>query len=107
MKKKRPKIQAKSSLQVFLKWSSPGSWTVLDTTVLRWWILSNCTIWLLKKARGMRTMPTKNDQIRIDYTITFETLFHFGTGIRSSLIDRTVRRDSQDYLFLPGSNVIV
>ncbi len=46
---------------------------------------------------------TRVDRIRINYTLTFQTPFHFGTGIRQSLIDRTVVRDADDYLYVPGS----
>ena len=48
-------------------------------------------------------MPTKNDLIQIDYELTFHTLFHCGTGIRAGLIDRTVVRDGDGYLYVPGS----
>jgi CRISPR/Cas system CMR subunit Cmr4 (Cas7 group RAMP superfamily) len=49
------------------------------------------------------TLEPKVDRIQIDYTLTFATLFHFGTGIRDVLIDRTVVRDSSGYLYVPGS----
>lgn len=45
----------------------------------------------------------KPDRIQIDYTLSFATLFHFGTGIRDVLVDRTVVRDSGGYLYVPGS----
>lgn len=48
-------------------------------------------------------MEPKIDRIQIDYTLTFATLFHFGTGIRDVLVDRTVVRDSGGYLYVPGS----
>ena len=48
-------------------------------------------------------MEPKTDRIQIDYTLTFETLFHFGTGIRNALVDRTVVRDNDSYLYVPGS----
>jgi CRISPR/Cas system CMR subunit Cmr4 (Cas7 group RAMP superfamily) len=43
------------------------------------------------------------DRIQIEYELTFDTLFHCGTGIREGLIDRTVTRDSKGYLYVPGS----
>jgi CRISPR/Cas system CMR subunit Cmr4 (Cas7 group RAMP superfamily) len=45
----------------------------------------------------------KPDRIQITYELTFDTLFHCGTGIREGLIDRTVARDSKGYLYVPGS----
>ncbi len=48
-------------------------------------------------------MTTKVDRIQIDYTLEFEAPFHCGTGIRIGLIDRSIVRDSQDYLYIPGS----
>ncbi|HZS75774.1 MAG TPA: RAMP superfamily CRISPR-associated protein [Ktedonobacteraceae bacterium] len=45
----------------------------------------------------------KTDRIQIDYTLRFATLYHFGTGIRDVLVDRTVVRDSGGYLYVPGS----
>jgi len=45
----------------------------------------------------------KTDRIQIDYILRFATLFHFGTGIRDVLVDRTVVRDSEGYLYVPGS----
>lgn len=48
-------------------------------------------------------MELKSDRIQIDYTLTFATLFHFGTGIRDVMVDRTVVRDSGGYLYVPGS----
>lgn len=48
-------------------------------------------------------MANKSDRIHIEYDLTFETLFHCGTGIRTGLIDRTVVRDGNGYLYVPGS----
>lgn len=48
-------------------------------------------------------MATRVDRIDIGYNLFFEAPFHFGTGIRVGLIDRTVVRDSGDYLYVPGS----
>jgi CRISPR/Cas system CMR subunit Cmr4 (Cas7 group RAMP superfamily) len=45
----------------------------------------------------------KPDRIRIVYTLTFATPFHCGTGMREGLVDRTVVRDGQGYLYIPGS----
>jgi CRISPR/Cas system CMR subunit Cmr4 (Cas7 group RAMP superfamily) len=45
----------------------------------------------------------RTDRIEIEYTLTFDTLFHCGTGIREGLVDRTVVRDNRDHLYVPGS----
>jgi CRISPR/Cas system CSM-associated protein Csm3 (group 7 of RAMP superfamily) len=50
-------------------------------------------------------MATKLERILISYHLTFETPFHCGTGLRSALIDRTVVRDHDDYLYVPGSTI--
>lgn len=44
-------------------------------------------------------------QIRIDYRMTFDAAFHAGTGLRDGLIHRTVAKDGDGYLFIPGSTV--
>jgi CRISPR/Cas system CMR subunit Cmr4 (Cas7 group RAMP superfamily) len=48
---------------------------------------------------------TRIDRIHLTYTLTFLTPFHFGTGLRAGLLDRTVVRDSGDYLYVPGSTL--
>ncbi len=50
-------------------------------------------------------MTPRTDRLLIDYTLSFNTPFHCGTGIRESLIDRTVVRDSGGYLYVPGSTL--
>ena len=45
------------------------------------------------------------DFINIDYEIQFETPFHLGTGLRRGLLDRSVCRDANDYLYIPGSTL--
>lgn len=45
------------------------------------------------------------DFINIDYHIEFETPFHFGTGLRRELLDRSVCRDANNYLYIPGSTL--
>ena len=45
------------------------------------------------------------DFINIDYHIQFETPFHFGTGLRRNLLDRSVSRDGDNYLYIPGSTL--
>lgn len=46
-----------------------------------------------------------NDRLKIEYDLTFSTPFHFGTGIREGVIDRTVVRDDGGYLYVPGSTI--
>lgn len=46
-----------------------------------------------------------NDRICINYRLTFTTPFHFGTGLREGLIDRSVRRNAQGFLYVPGSTL--
>jgi CRISPR/Cas system CMR subunit Cmr4 (Cas7 group RAMP superfamily) len=41
--------------------------------------------------------------VQLEYTLSFEAPFHFGTGIREGLIDRTVIRDSNGLLYVPAS----
>lgn len=48
-------------------------------------------------------MVTRIDRIRMDYTLSFKTPFHCGTGIREGLVDRTVVKDGAGYLYIPGS----
>ncbi len=48
---------------------------------------------------------TRTDRIHLTYTLTFLTPFHFGTGLRAGLLDRTVVRDSGEYLYVPGSTL--
>ncbi len=45
------------------------------------------------------------DLINIDYQIQFETPFHLGTGLRRGMLDRSVCRDANDYLYIPGSTL--
>ncbi len=47
----------------------------------------------------------QTDLLKIEYVLTFATPFHFGTGIREGLIDRTVVRDEGGYLYVPGSTL--
>jgi len=47
----------------------------------------------------------QTDLLKIEYILTFATPFHFGTGIREGLIDRTVVRDEGGYLYVPGSTL--
>lgn len=48
---------------------------------------------------------TKIERIEIAYDLTFTTPFHCGTGLRVGLIDRTIVRDHDGYLYVPGSTI--
>jgi len=48
---------------------------------------------------------TNFDHIQIEYDLIFDTPFHCGTGLREGLIDRTVVRDNERYLYIPGSTI--
>lgn len=48
---------------------------------------------------------TRTDRIQLTYQLTFTTPFHFGTGLRVGLIDRTIIRDHNGYLYVPGSTI--
>lgn len=50
-----------------------------------------------------QTVATRTDRIGINYTLSFKTPFHCGTGIREGLVDRTVVKDGGGYLYIPGS----
>ena len=45
----------------------------------------------------------RTDRIQLQYTLTFTTPFHCGTGLSSGVIDRTVVRNAQGSLYVPGS----
>lgn len=47
----------------------------------------------------------RTERIAIAYCLTFESAFHFGTGMRGGLIDRLVARDADDFLYVPGSTL--
>ena len=47
----------------------------------------------------------QTDRLWIAYDLTFATPFHFGTGIRKGLVDRTVIHDDGDLLYVPGSTL--
>jgi CRISPR/Cas system CSM-associated protein Csm3 (group 7 of RAMP superfamily) len=50
-------------------------------------------------------MAMEFERISITYNLTFKTPFHCGTGLRAALIDRTVVRDRDEYLYVPGSTI--
>jgi CRISPR/Cas system CMR subunit Cmr4 (Cas7 group RAMP superfamily) len=47
----------------------------------------------------------RTDRVQISYNLKFLSPFHFGTGIRAGVIDRTVVRDGDGYLYVPGSTI--
>lgn len=50
-------------------------------------------------------METKLERIELSYQLRFTTPFHCGTGLRLGLIDRTIVRDHDGYLYVPGSTI--
>lgn len=46
---------------------------------------------------------TRTDRIQLTYQITFKAPFHLGTGISAGLLDRTVIRHTDGYLYVPAS----
>lgn len=43
--------------------------------------------------------------IALSYTVVFESAFHCGSGLSNGLIDRSVVRNRQQYLYIPGSTI--
>ena len=41
--------------------------------------------------------------VHINYTLTFDAPFHFGTGVTAGGIDRTVIRSANNFLYVPAS----
>lgn len=50
-------------------------------------------------------MPPRADRLLIRYELLFTTPFHMGTGLRRGLVHRSVSRDRDGYLFIPGSTI--
>ena len=50
-------------------------------------------------------MTIITEHINLNYSLIFEAPFHFGTGLRRGLIHRTVARDHQEYLIVPGTSI--
>lgn len=47
----------------------------------------------------------RTERVMITYRMTFESAFHFGTGLRGGLINRLVARDHEGFLYVPGSTL--
>lgn len=50
-------------------------------------------------------MPRRRERIAMDYQLTFQASFHCGTGLPAGLIHRSVQRDAEGFLMVPGSTV--
>jgi CRISPR/Cas system CMR subunit Cmr4 (Cas7 group RAMP superfamily) len=48
---------------------------------------------------------TRIDRLELSYNLIFSAPFHAGTGLRVGLIDRTIVRDHDGYLYMPGSTI--
>ncbi|WP_376796459.1 RAMP superfamily CRISPR-associated protein [Thermogemmatispora sp.] len=49
-------------------------------------------------------MRARTDRLLLEYRLIFLSPFHFGTGFRQGLVDRTVARDRQGHLYVPGAS---
>jgi CRISPR/Cas system CSM-associated protein Csm3 (group 7 of RAMP superfamily) len=47
----------------------------------------------------------KTDRIEIHYQLEFERAFHCGTGLRVGLLHRSIARDADGFLYVPGSTI--
>jgi len=47
----------------------------------------------------------KTNLIQLNYQLAFDSPFHFGTGLRSGLVHRSVAYDPEGYLYVPGSTL--
>lgn len=47
----------------------------------------------------------RNDIIEVRYTLTFDSGFHCGTGLRQGMLHRGVVRDADGLLYVPGSTM--
>lgn len=47
----------------------------------------------------------RNDMIEVCYTLTFQSGFHCGTGLRQGMLHRGVVRDADGFLYVPGSTM--
>lgn len=45
------------------------------------------------------------ERVEINYRLIFNSAFHFGTGLRKGLIHRSVARNRDNYLYVPGSTL--
>lgn len=50
-------------------------------------------------------MPERTDRILLEYSLTFESAFHCGSGLPRLLLNRAVRRDAGGELFVPGATL--
>lgn len=47
----------------------------------------------------------QRDHICLTYLLKFQSPFHCGTGLTNGLIDRSVQKDKEGYLYVPGSTI--
>ena len=50
-------------------------------------------------------MARQVDHIRIAYQLQFDSSFHCGTGLTDGLVHRSVTKDRDSYLYIPGSTI--
>lgn len=49
--------------------------------------------------------PSLPREVALSYTLTFQAPFHCGTGRQAGLLDRTIQRDREGRLLVPGSTL--
>lgn len=47
----------------------------------------------------------RRERVTLTYQLTFESGFHFGTGLRNGTIHRSIARDADGFLYVPGSTL--
>lgn len=50
-------------------------------------------------------MLRRRERVEVSYQLTFTAPFHCGTGMPAGLIHRSVQRDGEDFLIVPGSTI--
>ena len=73
-------------------------------TTPRFWTLLSFTISLNPKTKWNKFLCLET-LLTLTTGFNFETPFHLGTGLRRGLLDRSVCRDANDYLYIPGSTL--
>src|SRR5437588_7887342 len=92
--------------RAFHKSPFPGSLTALKREgrfIAHLCLISSNSIILCPERREIGV--SRVDRIQLLYDLTFQTPFHCGTGLRSGLVDRTIVRDAEGYLYVPGSTI--
>src|SRR6266700_6103347 len=54
---------------------------------------------------GLTMARLHTDRVDLKCALTFTMPFHFGTGLRSGLLDRTIVRNQDGYVYVPASTI--